>query len=479
MNKVERGDMKNWFEVDKQGLKQLQKGKSKAFILRELIQNAWDEPITICRVDIKKEGRKVTISVEDDSVIGFRHIEHAYTLFADTYKRKESTKRGRFNIGEKLVFAICDFCMVETTKGTVIFDDNGRHRKNSKRKKGSKITISLAMNQVEYDELLAEIPIYFPSKGIQFGINGEHLPYQEPFKIFNTTLMTEIAGDDGILRKTKRKTSVFIHETDKAYLYEMGIPVCSIDCKYSIDIQQRVPLGTDRETVPTSFMRDLFSEVLNITYEDVKESGSSEQWIRQGMSDDRIDKEAVKAVVEKRYGEKVCVASPGDPNSIDDAISNGYRVIRGGELSKDEWESVRKVDAIQSSSQMFGSSFKAAKRIEPNEQQKLVAEYAKRIAKQLLHIDIMVDFIRDREIRFAAQYGHKLLIFNVDKLDKHFFEHTVTWQTTDLILHELGHNAGNHTEKGYHQLITKMAGQLVMIALEEPEFFKIKQETQI
>jgi len=43
-----------------------------------------------------------------------------------------------------------------------------------------------------------------------------------------------------------------------------------------------------------------------------------------------------------------------------------------------------------------------------------------------------------------------------------------------LILHELGHYAGNHTEEAYHKLITKMCGELVILALEEPEFFKIE-----
>lgn len=34
----------SWFEVDKGGLRQLMDGKDKSFILRELIQNSFDEP---------------------------------------------------------------------------------------------------------------------------------------------------------------------------------------------------------------------------------------------------------------------------------------------------------------------------------------------------------------------------------------------------------------------------------------------------
>ncbi|MHC5057367.1 MAG: hypothetical protein ACYTKD_22050, partial [Planctomycetota bacterium] len=44
----------SWFEVDKDGLKQLLEGKDKAFVLRELIQNAWDEPgVTRCDVTLE------------------------------------------------------------------------------------------------------------------------------------------------------------------------------------------------------------------------------------------------------------------------------------------------------------------------------------------------------------------------------------------------------------------------------------------
>ena len=61
----------------------------------------------------------VEVTVKDDSPEGFRNITHAYTLFADTYKRRDPTKRGRFNLGEKQVIAICKRAIVMTTKGEI------------------------------------------------------------------------------------------------------------------------------------------------------------------------------------------------------------------------------------------------------------------------------------------------------------------------------------------------------------------------
>jgi hypothetical protein len=37
-----------------------------------------------------------------------RDLSHAFTLFAESVKKGDAEKRGRFNLGEKLVLALCD-----------------------------------------------------------------------------------------------------------------------------------------------------------------------------------------------------------------------------------------------------------------------------------------------------------------------------------------------------------------------------------
>jgi len=53
--------------------------------------------------------------------------QHILTLFADSAKKSNPEQRGRFNLGEKLVFAQCDEVTVRTTKGGLRFDSEGRH----------------------------------------------------------------------------------------------------------------------------------------------------------------------------------------------------------------------------------------------------------------------------------------------------------------------------------------------------------------
>ena len=97
----------NWFDVDKVGLSKLLQRREKSFLVYELIQNAWDQNVTKVDVSLERiEGKRcVRIVVSDDDPEGFQELAHAFTLFAESTKKKDPTKRGRFNIGEKWVLA--------------------------------------------------------------------------------------------------------------------------------------------------------------------------------------------------------------------------------------------------------------------------------------------------------------------------------------------------------------------------------------
>lgn len=470
---------KSWFEVDKKGLSQLIGGKPKSFILRELIQNALDERITKCIVNIDFKDNVIKISVKDNSPEGFRDITHAYTLYADTYKRSDVKKRGRFNTGEKLAFSICDKAIVSTTKGTVIFDENGRIGLSDKTESGSEITVWFKGTKDNYNEIMESIDKYLIPKGIDFIVNDKKYCYKKPIKTFKALLLSEIKDEStGIIGRTRRSGEVHIIKKDDnetAFLYEMGIPVQEIDGSFHIDVQQKIPLDQSRESVLPSFLKELYAVTLENIYNEVDSNNAGETWITEGMKGKNVSKETLNDVITKRYGEKVVVADNFDSNSIDDAISNGYTIIRGTELPKEVWSNIRKHDLIPSSSKLFGHPSVFTQTIKPNDKQKLVETYAKKIAKRCIDIDINVQFIKDRNV-FPAQFDRLTLTltFNLARLPKNFFDTTVSEITTDLIVHELGHYKGNHTEKGYHDLITKLAGMLTILALKEPEFFDIR-----
>src|ERR1051325_3545613 len=96
---------KQWFEVDRAGLGKQAEEHSKGRLIGEIIQNALDEAgvmqITVNLTPVP--GRPLAdLMVEDDSPEGFRDLAHAYTLFAESYKRSNPQQIGRASCRERV-----------------------------------------------------------------------------------------------------------------------------------------------------------------------------------------------------------------------------------------------------------------------------------------------------------------------------------------------------------------------------------------
>jgi hypothetical protein len=402
-----------WFEVDRGGLRQLQEGKPKTFVIRELLQNAFDEDITKCTVTVIYNGyNKTTIIVEDDSPVGFRDLTDAYTLFKSTYKRGDTTKRGRFNLGEKQVFAICESAEIITTIGNIIFDENGRRVGKKKRERGSVVELNLKMTADEAKEcFLYTQEVIFPKSvdfTVNFSMNGNletRTPdYTPPFKTFDATLRTEVEFE-GTYKPTVRKTKVDVRKANGVkYLYEMGIPVCEIDCDYSIDVQQKVPLSSDRDSVPPTYLRDLYAEVLNNVFTDINEQIVSNSWVHEATSSNRITKDALEKVVEERFGDKVVVFNPNDPNANDEALSRGYHLLKGSELGGDTWANLKQFNLLQSSTNMFGATLVGCESVHPTTNQKKVGDWAKKFFKDFFGVSLSIEYISAPKATVVADF---------------------------------------------------------------------------
>ncbi len=95
--------MSEWFSVDRAGLGKQAEQQGKGRLVGELVQNALDESgVTQIAVTLALvPGRPLAeLTVEDDAPEGFRDLSHAYTMFAESYKRGNPQQRGQFNIGE-------------------------------------------------------------------------------------------------------------------------------------------------------------------------------------------------------------------------------------------------------------------------------------------------------------------------------------------------------------------------------------------
>ena len=333
------------FEVSKEGLARQLARRPKAFIVAELAQNAWDEDTS--RVDITMEhldGDLYKLVVEDDNPEGFADLSHAYTLFADSLKKDDPEKRGRFNLGEKLVVAICEKVTITTTKGTVLFTEKGRFLGTKARPGGSIFEAEIRMTEDEAAEVERFVHTLIPPADVITTFNHVPLASRAPVAEFHETLRTERADQDGNLRATTRKTVVRVYEPnagEEAHIYELGIPVVATGDRWHVDVGQKVPLNTDRDNVTPAFLRDVRTAVLNNTADLLSQEDAKASWVSNALEDEKVDPDAVKRAFAKRFGDRAVIHDPNDLEANKRAAAAGYTVVPGGALPKAAWRNVK------------------------------------------------------------------------------------------------------------------------------------------
>lgn len=194
---------KQWFDVDRAGLGKQAEQHGKGRLVGELVQNALDEAgatrigITLTPV----AGRPLAdLTVEDDSSEGFRDLAHAYTLFAESYKRADPEQRGQYNFGEKLVLAVCEQANISTTKGTVVFDpEEGRIEKpRQKREWGSVFQGRIRLTREEYPPVCDYLRSLLLPEHVAVTFNGDRLLPRKPVRTFEASLETPVADESGV-----------------------------------------------------------------------------------------------------------------------------------------------------------------------------------------------------------------------------------------------------------------------------------------
>lgn len=483
-----------WFEVDKDGLAKLIEKRGKHRAVFELIQNAWDQNVTSVQVALNPIQNKpcVEIVVTDDDPEGFMDLSHAFTMFAESNKKGDPGKRGRFNLGEKLVLALCNKAEISSTKGTVVFDKSGRRTIRKKTDKGSIFRGEMRMTREELDETRILIRTLLPP--IKTLVNAAYLRPRRPLHRFECTLPTEIADDDGYLRRTSRKTIVEVYEPrkgdgyksnpdEKASIYEMGIPVVETGDKYHINVLQKVPLNTDRDNVTPSYLQTLRTLVFNEMHDTIDEEEANSQWVRSATSDERCNDAAMDSALTKRFGKMRVIYDPSDPEANHTAYSKGYTVITGSQLNKTEWKNVKDAGLAKPAGQVtptnlvFTGEIPAMRDDELADDMKLVRQYAIALAEKLMKVKLRVSFLDTDDSDMLATYGNSLgdhrLTFYVRQLGENWFDLDKNIEDIDdLLIHEFGHEySGNHLDKAYHDALSRLGARLKKLALDEPQFF--------
>lgn len=479
------------FEVDKKGLAQLLERKGKGSVVVELIQNAWDEDTTSVHVTLENQKDDLwKLVVEDDNPEGFKDLAHAYTLFADSEKKSHAEKRGRFNLGEKLVIAVCEAAQINTTKGAIRFEGDTRKHGRSKRDAGSEFVGILRLTDDEAEEIAKVIWTLIPPHGIETTFNLQAVEPREPVRTFVVPLRTEIADKDGRLKPTTRKTTVEVYEPlhgESASIYELGIPVVETGDRWHVNVQQKVPLPTDRDNVPPAYLRALRVAVLNECYDLLTQADSKSVWVSNAMEDDSAKPEAVEAAFKGRFGDKTVIHDPNDPEANKRAAAEGYTVIPGGALPKAAWKQVKGSGVVKPAGQVTpspsallsggdGPQLKTMDEAHWPGDVKRVAAFSKMLAEKVMGVSVSVAVGNDPTYPAYATYGRVTdvegaLMLNLGRLGYKWFE-TIGEHTLDLLLDEFAHQfCEDHLDARYFKALRTLGAKMTLLALEDPECY--------
>ena len=482
-------DNREWLTASKEGLRQLVADRGKAFIIGELLQNAWDEK-GVTEVSVRLEGitgkSLARISIEDNAPEGWPkpNMEDAYTLFAVSKKKKDPTKRGRFNLGEKLVLAICKSAEITSMEWALVFDDKGRHASKKRTKVGSVFSGVIPLTRAEQKEIELYVETLIPPKGIITSFNRTNLEDREPKRVLSEKLPTMFEDELGRWKSTTRKTDVQVFEPlpgETPHIYEMGLPVVETDIKWHINVMQKVPLNMDRDNVPPSFHKILCTAVLNQMVGVLKDEDTSALWVQEATENPDIEDEVIEQYLDKRFGKKRVQFDPSDLEANKIAVVKGYTVVHGNSLSEDQRKNVNRAGALKPAGQVtpspkaqFSSVGKDVTYPEDkwSEGMKEIVKFTEWLGGELLDCHVSVGVVNSTQ-GFGACWGEQRILFNVMKLSKKWFVGGVNDRVLRLVVHEFAHHyEDDHLSDEYHETLTRLGVQLAALVHRQPKRFK-------
>jgi hypothetical protein len=184
----------------------------------------------------------------------------------------------------------------------------------------------------------------------------------------------------------------------------------------------------------------------------------------------------MKTVVTKRFGEKAVIADPSDREATSALAYQGYTIVSGSMLNKDEWANVHKAEALQPAGQIlptpkpFSPGGKPLKIVEPKDWDDTIryaVAYAKNFARWTIDKEIAVVVANDRGWSFTGCYdkGIHQLVMNLVRVGPMIrgadCSKREQWERYDeFLIHEFGHEYGSdHRGEEYHEGLCKIGAR--------------------
>jgi hypothetical protein len=289
-------------------------------------------------------------------------------------------------------------------------------------------------------------------------------------------LPTITVDGEGCLTRNHRTTDVDIYAVlpgEKASIYELGVPVMASDDIYHADVRQKVPLSVDRNSVTPYYMKQLRAAVLDATYKLLTPEQATTKGVADALS--RASPEAVRAVMDKRFGEKRFV--PDFNRAATGALTaEGFTAVPTNAFDAETFAAIKAAGAIQSGGQLRPQDSTAGEPwtdITPG--MEAFRAFTETLAKVVLGMEI--SWVWAAWDGCPAQceklaWNRIALTFNVRSLGVDWFkEHPASNNANlEMIFHELGHyNGAMDCTREHCDGVTKVAAGMVVLMQQQPE----------
>jgi hypothetical protein len=297
-------------------------------LVRELVQNSLDEDgVTQLDISVAYHGPRkgTTVLVRDNASAGVKDMKMLFTLWLSD-KEDSHLKRGRMGRGFKELVSVADQTVIRTSnQDALLFKRNmgGRWERKVRAKLGrTEVGTEVRAYVRGWGEKDSKKIVTFlkrvraPST-IRMTVNGEHVAPFFAAESYQMPLETVIYETENSERKARERRKVCTVECfrpvagEKAFIYEMGIPVEACDGPVSIDVGQRVILRERRDTVTDAYRRSLLAEVLNARIDKLSDADLRDNAVLTACADSGpLSSSAIRRIVKVWTDGKPFAATP-------------------------------------------------------------------------------------------------------------------------------------------------------------------------
>ncbi|MBE3111235.1 MAG: hypothetical protein IMZ46_12115, partial [Acidobacteria bacterium] len=257
--------------------------------------------------------------------------------------------------------------------------------------------------------------------------------------------------------------------------------------KWDVSIDQKTVLNMDRDNVTPGYLRDVRTYVVNAMHEQLTEDEGNATFVNEALADKNVNPEAANKALDLKFTKKRAIWDPNDREANMNLESQGYTLIKGGQLTGDQWANAKKHDTQLKPAGQIAPTKKAL--FSPDGEDRwvprdkwtpamhAVVDYTSAVSRWLLDKPVSVTILSDITQGWAACFGGQGFVFNLGRLSKSFFEECKNGPTDDLnrlIIHECGHGmpgGENHLDARYHEGLCKLGAKLARLALVKPQLF--------